>query len=499
VWRCVVRSAFFVLLSFVALGLSCVATGETAAIEAMVLGEVLPELALSSDYIAFLYPEPLGSADALAPYAPATIPDSVERLPYLIPYPLDGETWLVWIDLNPYARYAHDTLFVLIDSTDGSYAIHQEQWWPVLNGDSLWVEEAAYWSEANWIASSLTHGIPKGSSDAICTPDQPGTDYYDWALVVNGWTPGQPNAQGMNADFSGICKVFNGLGMRTSVLDVGAASPAALENHVIRLFTEIPLYHCCDRLYFYITCHASPGALWVGGQRLSAPELARMLTLPGDTYVPSRVYVFLEAGYSGDFIAELSQHSNINRVWTASGFNEPSFDDLDAGVDPDSEDIGGEWTSSLLATLEQLLGEDPIAMKAYEYGREYIPVNLALSQASSRNAAVLTELSHPDHYLFSDADPDRLPWCVDYLARWDRQHHIVSGNLDEIVSMYEQSPCLEVLWFLNKMARHDALYTPSADFEGRTGKHAAKDLAHSNWWELCDEFWQIFTTPQDGE
>ena len=76
--------------------------------------------------------------------------------------------------------------FVLIDVTDGTYAVHTETWWPVLNGASLWVEQAEYWNEGNWIASSLPAGKPIGESRAVCEADVPGSDYYDWALVVNG-------------------------------------------------------------------------------------------------------------------------------------------------------------------------------------------------------------------------------------------------------------------------------------------------------------------------
>jgi len=493
------RSMIPVLIVITALSFSCSAAEDQAALEAFVLDQIIPELAPFSDYIAFLYPHPLGPSDGLAPYAPAVIPSKVDQLPYLVPYELAAETWFLWIDLAPYARYAHDTIFVLIDPANGSYVSHREQWWPVLNGASLWVHEDEYWSKENWIASSLSGGVPSGASDAACTPDLPGTDYYDWALVMNGWVPGQSDAQGMAADFAGVCEAFNGLGMRTSVLDVGQASPETLENHVIRLFTEIPLYSCCDRLYFYIVGHASPGALWVGGQRLSASELARILTQPGDTYVPSRVYVFLEAGYSGEFIAELSEHSNINRVWTASDAHGPAFGDLDPPNDPNPEDAGGEWTSSFLAILAQLLEEDPLAIQAYEYGREYMPINRALTEAHALNAAVLSDRSCPADYLFSNVDPDRLRWDLDYLARWDRQHHANRGNLQETIAAHDDAPCFEVLWFLHYMARHDALYEPASEFNGRVGKGAAKDLAHSNWWEFCDEFWEIFTTPLEGE
>ncbi len=466
----------------------------------LVVERIVPELAIASDYIAFLYPRPIDPSDELAPYAPTPIPDEVDRIPYLIPYELDGPTWFAWIDLHPYARYAHDTLFVLIDASDGTYAIHAESWWPVLNGESLWVQSDQYWSKENWVASSLSAGEPVGKSRAICESDVPGSDYYDWALVVNGWSPDQPGKASLAADASGVCEALNGLGMRVSVLDPEEVSPEAFEAHVIRLFTEIPLYRCCDRLYFYITCHASPGALWIGNQRLSSLELARMLTFPGDTYVPSRVYVVLEAGYGGSFIPDLRLHGNINRVWTASAVNEPAYADLDPAIDPNPEDSGGEWTSSFLATMALLLRDDPIAIQAYEFGREYMPLNMAFRTSDSLNAAVVSRMSDPADYLFSDKDPEDLLAGVEYLARWDRAYHIIQGNLDETIARYEDSPCLEVLWFLNNMARHDSLGAPpKSGFNDRVGKWAAKNLAHSDWWELCDIFWEVFAGIVESE
>jgi hypothetical protein len=499
---CAVKTGTVVTLAIVLL---VAGTAEAASIldvtevADLVTTSILPELAISADYIAFTHPQLLDVNDELAPYAPSSIPADVNQLPYLVPYDLDDPTWLVWIDLQPYARYAHETLFVLVDAINGSYVIHEEMWWPVLNGESLWVDQTSYWAEENWIASSLSGSIPTGDSLASCVPDVPGSDYYDWALIINGWSPGEPGEEGFSADARGMCEALNTLGMRVSILDAGAASPEALEAHVIRLFTEIPLYMCCDRLYFYITCHSSPGALWIGGLRLSSTELARMLTLPGDTYVPSRVYVMLEAGYGGSFIPALSPHSNINRVWTASAANEPAIADLDPQTDPNLEDAGGEWTSSFLATMAQLLRDDPLAIQATEFSREYMPLNMAYDSLGPVNAAMLEDLSHPASYLFSDSDPEGLLEDVAYLARWDRAYHLNEGNLEETIALYEHAPYMELIWFLNNMARHDSLPRPSPEFNERVGKGAAKNLAHSDWWKLCDYFWSIFTTPVEGE
>src|SRR4051794_38830881 len=45
---------------------------------------------------------------------------------------ITAETTLIWVDLHPDARYAHDTQYVLI-SPRGTRVV-DGQWWPVLNG-----------------------------------------------------------------------------------------------------------------------------------------------------------------------------------------------------------------------------------------------------------------------------------------------------------------------------------------------------------------------------
>ena len=458
---------------------------------------VLPSLDLPPTYIAFLYPDVVAPSDRLAPYAPHPMTDRVDRLPHLIPYDSDRPVWFCWIDLEPHSRFAHPTLFVLVDAIDGSVAVHQEAWWPVLNEGSLWVEPNEYWSGEDWVASSFEPGMgmPEGGSDAVCLADQPGSDSYDWALVINGWSPGQPDRAAFAADAAGICRALGALGMRVSTLGPGESGPAALEAFVIRLFTEIPLYKCCDRLYFYFIAHATPGSLWIGGERLRAEELARILFMPGELYVPSRVYVFLESGFGGSFLPALAPTGNIFRVWTASAANEPASRDVDGPLDPNPGDAGGEWTSSFLAALGSLLQDDVLAIQATAFGREYMPVNMAFDQAGCLNSAVLGGVSHPAGYSAGDENPDELAAGIEYLARWDRAYHLIQGDLEQTVERYADSPCQELLWFLNNMARHDALPEPSREFNGRIGKGYAKDLAAANWWEYCDLFWEILTQP----
>ncbi|UCF09829.1 MAG: hypothetical protein JSW65_07160 [Candidatus Bipolaricaulota bacterium] len=466
---------------------------------ALLVETVLPQLPLTDSYVAFLYDEALDARDDLAPYLPVLPGGDVTSAPYLMDYRIKDRTWFAWIDLDPYAKYAHPTLFVLIDAANGTFTVHQEAWWPVLNGSSMWVDDDAYWDEDGWIASAGTHGR------AITTPRDRefdagwiGGDPFDWFLLVNGWAPGEANETEFRTDIGRMRDAAAGLGMRVTTLDAGEATPAALEAEIERLFTEIPLYRCCDRLYIYLTCHASPELLWIGGRPLSAQELARVLTLPGSTYVPSRVYVLLDTGFGGSFVPALSPHGNITRVWTASAADEPAYADVDTPRDPNPHDGGSEWTSSFLAALADLLAQDGYAAESVELGRFYMAINPAMSASAQWNAAEIEGRSRPAHYLITDKDRDALCACVEYLAAWDRELRRSAGTLEETIARHQDDPCGVFFRFLYNMARHDALIPPMGEFHLGSGKSCARDVAHSDWHDLCHLYWEVFTAPVDG-
>jgi hypothetical protein len=51
------------------------------------------------------------------------------------PIRIMGEATLVWVDLAPDARYAHETEYLLI--TPRGTSVSKGQWWPVLNGKPI--------------------------------------------------------------------------------------------------------------------------------------------------------------------------------------------------------------------------------------------------------------------------------------------------------------------------------------------------------------------------
>lgn len=51
-------------------------------------------------------------------------------------------SWLGWIDDHPQAFFAHPTRFLLIDAATGRADVIDARWWPVLDGESLWMSDA---------------------------------------------------------------------------------------------------------------------------------------------------------------------------------------------------------------------------------------------------------------------------------------------------------------------------------------------------------------------
>lgn len=74
-----------------------------------------------------VYGEKLTAADKLS--------DGDNGRPIRIP----GEATLIWVDLQPGARFAHDTEYVLI--TPRGTSVSKGQWWPVLNGKAILRED----------------------------------------------------------------------------------------------------------------------------------------------------------------------------------------------------------------------------------------------------------------------------------------------------------------------------------------------------------------------
>ncbi|MBN2031571.1 hypothetical protein JW824_15170 [bacterium] len=64
-------------------------------------------------------------------------------------------TWFAWINDYPDAYFAHDTRYIFIDANTGEYEVRTAQWWPVLDGESLWMTDEEWLDELLVIYSNI--------------------------------------------------------------------------------------------------------------------------------------------------------------------------------------------------------------------------------------------------------------------------------------------------------------------------------------------------------
>jgi len=103
---------------------------------------------LTYDLIAYKLPKPLQTGDVITPCG---LHESSHE------YVVNGTKWFYWINDCPYALFAHDTRYVLIDGYTGKYDVWSERWQPALNGKQLWATPEEYWNTTNWIYSTAAN------------------------------------------------------------------------------------------------------------------------------------------------------------------------------------------------------------------------------------------------------------------------------------------------------------------------------------------------------
>jgi hypothetical protein len=145
--------------------------------------------------------------------------------PFPEPVTIEEETWFFWIDEAPGGMFAHPTRFVYLTLANGKLSVTEEQWWPVLNGRGLWLEDEEYWDEANWIYSNREEGapgesrLPAGATGKMSLASRrlqgarPGS-----AIVINGWSPGERLKDKMEKSSDQMHDILTDAGFDTTYL-----------------------------------------------------------------------------------------------------------------------------------------------------------------------------------------------------------------------------------------------------------------------------------------
>jgi hypothetical protein len=92
----------------------------------ILVSEIIPPAADDSRISAFMPSQPLVKGDVVTSEDGTAYP------------PIDQDTWLIFIDDNPQAFYAHPTRYVFINAKSGEYDIYDQSWPPLINDFSMW-------------------------------------------------------------------------------------------------------------------------------------------------------------------------------------------------------------------------------------------------------------------------------------------------------------------------------------------------------------------------
>jgi PKD repeat protein len=135
--------------------------GKDDAIELLV-SEIIKPAYSNKGISAFMLSQPLQAGDTVTS-------ESGED------YPIDANTWFIFIDDAPQAFFAHDTRYVFIDAKTAAYNIINESWPPRINNISMWNPQNLGSGHLIEVYSILDNPVPISGS----TSQAPSGDYGD--------------------------------------------------------------------------------------------------------------------------------------------------------------------------------------------------------------------------------------------------------------------------------------------------------------------------------
>lgn len=325
----------------------------------LVLTEVVKPDDLDHEVIVFSWPEPLEPGDRLQPYRAPDLESPGQAIP------IGNEAWFFWVDDAPGAASAHPTRFVLVDRATGEVSTSEEEWWPLLNGESVWVETEVYWDEANWAFSNVDwrpskldlslhpHHLAKPLPGPALVDGSPGA-----GLVVNGWDEGQTLKEDMQASATGMLENLINAGFDPEYFGPPRDRGIVEDIHNWILDQSLELKTSQTAL-IYIVGHGSQtnqeGGICVGREGLWETDLANWLGMfdPG-----VHVIVIIDSCNSGSFIDTLREVADI--TVTSTGAHDSmwgDYDPKDAPRDNNPQDEGLEFSSGFIEDWDQIMGD----------------------------------------------------------------------------------------------------------------------------------------------
>jgi hypothetical protein len=372
-----------------------------------ILKEVVKPDSLNHEVIVFAWPTPLGAGDDLAVFNPPEITDGSP------PLNIREDSWFFWVDDAPGARFAHPARMILVDQASGQLTVESVQWWPVLNGENLWIELEEYWDEGNWVYTNVEWRpeLPSGAeldlnpqpirssssgvgvlAYAVQPFSQEGRNRLQ-AIVISGEGHSQSQNDEFATDSINMLAILKDAGFETSYFgqelgEIGGLadrkSPFDYSALGDRFQENWETLQPGDTLFVYITGHGyiseeGEGVAAGIGEELLKIWLGTPLIDPG-----VNIILVVDACYSGSVEDTAKTYADL--TITSTNSEDPAWFDRDDDNDPNPEDAGGEFSSGFVEGWKRIMADPAerarIEKKATDRGISYF-------QALAGDAAVV--------------------------------------------------------------------------------------------------------------
>jgi len=285
---------------------------------------------------------------------------------------LGKEMYFFYLDLAPGSYYAHPVKYILVDE-QGEHQIHDAQWWPKINNNipNIITEDTP--DDDFIIASNITIQKPVGTIPNYVF-DKIISQFMEGFIVVQGLMPGEDCFGDANKTYLNGINFFNAYKNSFSRVEGLVQSDA---NQVLNAIDAM-----ADEgrgiITIFIIAHGNVDWVRLGGQGFTANQFKnKMAEYPDTTF-----NFILGSCHSGSFVNDLSTLDNVYVVQTACASDEGAttdVDEWDSFNDVNPSDVGSEWTSSLIRTMELIVNNSDrlgtIQSMASSYG---VPVTCVL-------------------------------------------------------------------------------------------------------------------------
>jgi hypothetical protein len=335
------------------------------------------------EVIVMSWPMLITPADAFGPYTPQT--ETVDTF-----LSIRRDSWFFWIDDRPGAQFSHPSRFVLVERDTGVISVTNHEWWPVLNGATLWPGDGD-WEPADRVFGNVTEPSLMSRAFAVASLAQASTGHF---VGVNTWRCSETHEGSFEADIENMLDLWGtALGFNTSWFadptNYGSANGPPSTEAVCAEIERIA-GQTTGPVVIFITGHGrnlQDGSTHVG--RFHEDLLYDKLKL----FDKARdVSVILNGCHTGGMLEGDKGKLCADVVITATDFAGESQGDVDGeyngSPDANPNDTGSEFVSSVVLGILETSQQNPGALPSELINKGWSTI-LGLDQA------FLGGFSHP--------------------------------------------------------------------------------------------------------